>query len=187
MTQPKPRIRRAGQAAAAANQPRKRLRLPRWAASVPALGMIVVMLLLGVAGWAQRPDRIEARYRQDAETSLNSGDFRTSRVCYERLLQTSPTDKALLLGLGRSLLGLGQTTEAMELLERLAPADAAGYAPAHVLLAEQILHASTDPKALQLAETHLKRAIEADPRDPAAHDLLARLYANTGRSLQPIP
>ena len=185
MTQPAPRIRRAPQPAPDGTQPRKRLRVLHWAAALPALAMIVVMLLLGVASSAQRPERIEARYRQDAESSLASGDFRTARVCYERLLQSSPTDKTLLLGLGRCLLGLGQTTEAMQLLQRLAPIDAPGYAPAHVLLAEQILSAATDPKAVQLAETHLKRALEADPRDPAAHDLLARLYANTGRSFPP--
>lgn len=181
MTRPTSRIRRTSEPAAGAG--RRRLRVPRWATAMPALAMIVVMLLLGVAGWSQRPDRIEARYRQTADAAMAAEDFRTARVCYERLLQASPTDKPLLLGLARSLLGLGQSAEAAQLLQGLAPADAPGYAPAHVLLAEQLLNASTDPQTLQLAEAHLHRALEADPHNVDARALLARIYANTGRSL----
>jgi cytochrome c-type biogenesis protein CcmH/NrfG len=136
---------------------------------------------------AQRPDRLDARYRQDAGSAMASGDFRTARVCYERLLQHSPADAPLLFGLARSLQGLDQNAEAMQLLGRLAPIDGPGYAPAHVLLAEQILSASTDDKSVRLAEDHLRRALQLDPANSDARSLLARIYANTGRSPQSIP
>ena len=141
----------------------------------------MIVLLLGIAGWAQRSDAIETRYQHDAEVAMNASDFGTARVCYERLLQRSPNDTALLFGLAKSLQGLGQPTDAIQLLNRLAPVDAPGYAPAQLFVAEQILNASTDSKSLKLAETHARRAVEADPASHEARALLDRIYANTGR------
>lgn len=180
MTQPIPRIRRA-EPSSPKNRP-QRLNVSRWAAAAPALLTLIIVLLLGIAGWAQRPDTIEARYRRDAETDMAAKDFATARICYERLLQHSPTDPSLLLGLAKSLQGLGQPSDAIQILQRIAPAEAPGYSPAQVYVAEQILSASTDARSLQLAETHARRALEADPRNDEARLLLERIYANTGRS-----
>lgn len=180
MTQPASRIRRAPASSSGARRPT--VPFPRWAAALPALLTIVVVLLLGIAAWAQRSDAIETRYQHDAEAAISASDFGTARVCYERLLQRSPSDPALLLGLAKSLQGLGQPTDAIQLLNRLAPIDASGYAPAQLFVAQQILSASTDSKSLKLAETHARRAVEADPANGEARSLLDRIYANTGRS-----
>jgi Flp pilus assembly protein TadD len=185
MTQPVSRIRRAQ--TSSPRGPRPRLRVPQWAAATPALLTIVIVLLLGIAGSAQRSDVIEARYERDAKAAITASNFGTARVCYERLLQRSPNDPALLLGLARSLQGLGQSADAIQMLNRLAPADAPGYAPAQLFMAEQILNAATDSKSLKLAETHARRAVEADPGNSEARSLLDRIYANTGRAPIPIP
>lgn len=185
MTRPASRIRRAQSPARGA--PRAGNRLPRWAAAGPALLTIVIVLLLCIAAWAQRSDAIEARYQRDAEAAIRVNNFGVARVCYERLLQRSPNDPALLLGLAKTLQGLGQTTDAVQLLGRLAPVDAPGYAPAQLFVAEQILYASTDSKSLKLAETHARRAVEADPANEEARSLLNRIYANTGRSPDSVP
>lgn len=179
MTQPVSRIRRAQTPSAGASPGLHRM--PRWFAAAPALATIVMVLLFGIAGWAQRSDAIAARYQRDAEAALNARDFDTARVCCERLLQRAPNDPALLLGLAKSLQGIGQTTDASQLLERLAPANAPGYGPAQLFVAEQILYASTDSRSVQLAETHARRALEADPASSEARSLLDRIYANTGR------
>lgn len=185
MTQPSPRIRRASDPVPGVARPRPRM--PRWAAAVPSLATILIVGLLGAASLAQRPSQLDARYRQEAESAITSGDFRTARVCYERLLQRSSADPSLLFGLARSLQGLDQKAQAAQLLKELAPSDGAGYAPAHVLVAEQILSASTDEKSVQLAEAHLRHALQIDPENADARNLLGQIYANTGRSSQSIP
>lgn len=185
MTQPVSRIRRAPAPSSGAS--RAPIRMARWAAAIPALVTIGMVLLLGIAVWAQRPDAIATRYQRNAENAINASYFGTARVCYERLLQRSPNDPALLLGLAKSLQGLGQPADAIQLLQRLAPVDAPGYAPAQVFVAEQILYASTDPKSLKLAETHTRHALEADPSCGEARSLLDRIYANTGRLPPSIP
>jgi Flp pilus assembly protein TadD len=161
--------------------------MPQWAAAIPSLATILAVLLLGAAGLAQRPSQLEARYHRDADAAIASGDFRTARVCYERLLQRSPTDPALLFGLAQSLEGLDQKAQAAQILNRLAPVEGGGYPPAHVFLAQQVLDASTDDKSLKLAEAHLRHALQIDPANADARDLLMRIYENTGRSSQSIP
>lgn len=184
MTQPASRIRRAQTPSAGA--PLTLHHPPRWFAAVPALVTIALVLLFGIAVWAQRSDATDARYQRDAETAMNARNFDTARVCYERLLQREPDDPALLLGLAKSLQGIGQTTDALQLLQRLAPADSPGYAPAQVFVTEQILYTSTDPQSLKLAEAHARRAVEKDPNNSEARSLLDRIYANTGRSPLPV-
>ena len=184
MTQPAfPRVQRA---AAAGPSGRFRHRVLRWAAAVPSLAAIIACLLVGAAAMSQRANQTHVRYRQAADAALAAGDFRTARVCFERLLQSSPREEALLFGLAQSLEGLGQGTESAQILNRLAPLQApGGYIPAHVLLAQQLLFGTHDPASLAAAEAHLRRVLKTDPANPDARSLLASLYANTGRPAPP--
>lgn len=182
MTRPASRIRRTADPSLAA--PRNRFRFPRWAAATPALLTMAIVLLLAIAALAQRSDSIDAGYQQNAQAALESGDFETARICYERLLQHSPNDPALLFGLAKTLLQLGHPgdaihIDAIHIIQRLAPADAAGYAPAQVIVAEQILAGANDPASLQLAQKHVERALESDPNNGHALLLLNRLSAAT--------
>jgi tetratricopeptide (TPR) repeat protein len=185
MTQPaSPRVRRTP-SPTASNALRGRVL--RWAAVAPSLLAIVACLLVAAAAMSQRADQTNLRYRQAANAALAAEDFRTARVCYERLLQSSPKDDALLFGLARSLKGLGQAVESSEILQRLAPLNgSSGYAPAHLLLAQQILFGRHDATSLAAAEAHLRRVLESDPTNPDARSLLTSLYANTGRPA-PLP
>jgi thioredoxin-like negative regulator of GroEL len=176
-----PRVRRAADASESGGS---RRRLRRWAAAAPSLLAIVACLLVAAAALSQRADQTNLRYRQTADAALAAEDFRTARVCYERLLQSSPNDDALRFGLARSLKGLGQAAESSQILQRLAPLRGpVGYAPAHLLLArEQLLFGPHDAPSLAAAEAHLRRVLDADPTNADARSLLASLYANTGRS-----
>lgn len=174
----RPRVRRAPGPATARSA---RHRLLRWIGVAPSLLTILACLLIAAAAWSQRADQTDARYRDQAEAAMAAGDFRTARVCYERLLQSSPRDDALLFGLARSLEGLGQPAESAQILQRLAPPQSAGYAPAHLLIAKRLLYGPHDAKALAVAESHLRRVLESDPSNDDARSLLASLYANTGR------
>jgi hypothetical protein len=160
--------------------------LARWVAAAPSLLAIVACLLVGAASMSQRADRTQSHYRLAADAALAGQDFRTARVCYERLLQSNPHDNALLFGLARSLNGLGQAVESSQILQRIAPLQGPpGYAPAHVMMAEQLLFGPHDPKSLAAAEAHLRRALASDPANANARSLLASLYANTGRPVPP--
>ena len=176
MTRPASRIRRAQDVAP--STPRSRFRLSRWAAAAPALLMIALVMLVGIAAWGQRSDAIDASYQHDAQAAMDAGDFKTARICYERLLQHSPNDPAVLFGLARSLAGLGHPADAMQIIQRLAPTDAAGYAPAQVVVAEQILAGPHDANSLHLAQKHLERALQSDPNNAQALLLLNRLSAD---------
>lgn len=177
MTQPASRIRRAP--SDPPGKPRSRFAISRWAPAAPALLMMVVVVLIGIAAWAQRPDVIDAQYRHDADTAVQSRDFETAHICYQRLLQRSPNDPALLFGLAKCLAELEHPADAAQIIRRLAPADSAGYAPAQVLVAEQILSGPADAKALQLARAHVQRALESDPNNGEALLLLNQIYAKT--------
>jgi Flp pilus assembly protein TadD len=138
--------------------------------------LFVVTVLL------QQSSRTEARYREQASNSIASGDFQTSRLCYERLLQSHPNDPALLYGLARSLDGLHQPGEAYVILEKIAPPDAAGYTPAHLLLAEQLLDAKHINQTMALAEKHLRRVLDADPQNEEASSLMAGILDRKSHS-----
>lgn len=178
--QPSSRIRRAPQSPATRGPLVQAL--IRWSGAMPALLAIACILLFGVLALGQRTAMTRASYEREAEASLSARDFKTARVCYERLLQWNKDDVALRFGLARALDGLGQTGEARQLLERLAPPDLDGYLPAHLFLAERLLDAPQhDAQSLSLAEKHLLRVLNADPSNAPARALLSSLYANTGR------
>jgi tetratricopeptide (TPR) repeat protein len=170
MTQPASKIRRAPTPESTAG--RRRV-WRQWATAVPALGAIAFVLLFAMLVTAQSDVRTIDRYKQEAAAASASQDFKTARVCYERLLQTDGNNPALLFGLATSLEGLGQEQESLQIIQRLAPLDAAGYAPAHLLLAERLLSNSPTPEAIALAEKHLHRALEADPNNAEAQTVLS--------------
>jgi thioredoxin-like negative regulator of GroEL len=170
MTRPSPRIRRAAEPASKA-----RSTLLKWAAPAPALLTMLGVVLFAVTLLLQQSSRIEARYRELAANSIESGDYTTSRLCYERLLQTHPNDPPLLYGLARSLDGLHQPSESFVILQSIAPPDTAGYPPAHLMQAEMLLASKHTDQTIALAEKHLRRVLDADPGNVEAISFLAGL------------
>jgi thioredoxin-like negative regulator of GroEL len=146
--------------------------LRTWLPALPAL-----ISLLGVAAFfvvvsAQNSDRTTTWYTAQAATAMQLRDFKTARLCLGRLLTTSPTDPALLFGLAQSLDGMGQSMQSRQILNRLAPLDHPGYAPAHLLVAEQLLELQHTPDVMTAVEIHLRRVLEADPSNVKAQSLL---------------
>ena len=88
----------------------KRLTIRRWIAPAPALFTMIGIVLFGITVTFQQPSRTDARYREEANAALAIGDFTTSRLCFERLLQTTQNDPSLWYGLARSLDGLHQVS-----------------------------------------------------------------------------
>ena len=125
---------------------------------------------------------ITGQYRLQAWKARQAGAHATARLCYERLVREDAGDSESLFGLAEVLAEMGEAPSALELLDRLAPPDATGYAPAHLALGRQLL-ATSRPSAplLHAAEQHLLRALESQPDLIEAQALLGRLYASAGR------
>jgi len=173
MTTSSSRIRRAPAAGASRSAAS---RLLKWAGAIPAIIAMVLIAAALAAVASQRQQALETRYAQDAEQAMQSGDFETARVCYERLLQTHDGDPAFLFGLARALENLGQRAEAGQLIQLLAPVDRPGYVPAQLVLSERLLYSPVhSAKSFDLAEQHLRRVLEADPNNLEALTMMAAL------------
>ena len=61
---------------------------------------------------------------------------------------TGSRDPSHIFGLASSLQGLGQEEEATALLASIAPLNAPGYAPAHLLLAQSMLGSPSSNRSL---------------------------------------
>lgn len=125
---------------------------------------------------------VAAQYRLKAWKAQTSNDHATARLCYERLVRENPADKQSLFALAQVLADMGDAPSSLELLDRLAPLDETGFAPAHLALGRQLLAATRpSPQSVHAAEQHLLRAISAQPDLVEAQGLLGRLYALAGR------
>ena len=159
VTNAPPRVRRAEP-----KSTEKRSSVRRWIAPAPALITMIGIVVFGVAVTFQQSSRTEARYREEANACFTIGDYTTARLCFERLLQTTQTDPVLWYGLARSLDGLHQVSESVRDPCQIAQSDA-GYPPAQLWLAEQLLESGHSNQGNQLAEQHLRRVIEAEPEN----------------------
>jgi hypothetical protein len=168
MTHPSPRIRRTAEPTS-----KTRSTLLKWAGPAPALLTMIGVVLFAITLLLQQSSRIEARYRELAANSIEAGDYTTSRLCYERLLQTHPNDPPLLYGVARSLDGLHQPSESYVILQSIAPPDTAGYPPAHLMQAEMLLATKHTDQTIALAEKHLRHMLDTDPWNAEATLLLA--------------
>jgi tetratricopeptide (TPR) repeat protein len=146
----------------------------RLAGAIPVV--LAVFLVLGVAFALrqQRPTALVEAYRHRAARAFEAQDYPTARMCCERLAALGQDRPSLRYRLQQTLESLGEGERAAALLEELASAAGADYAPAQVHRAEQLL-ATARPggAAWQDAEQLLLRAgrwpEEADrPPEPDA-------------------
>lgn len=143
------------------------------AAGVPVL----LLFLVGVSSlrWFMPGDREDmvTHCQKTAVRCLALGQFDTARVAALRLSQFSNHASEGALLEAKALQGLGREKDSLAILNRLAPADQPGYAPAHVMLA--VMAASMQPPDLALSLSHIDRALRADPSNADAHELCARI------------
>lgn len=156
----------------------------RWRglAAAPA----AIALISGLAGAAllaaRSPQQDISWYESEAESAMTAHNFALSAVCYQRLLQYHPDDARDEFGLAVSLAMTGRQSEAIQLLNHLAPLSGGGYLPAHVFIAQQILaQKAAKPELMQVAGIHLRIAAGIEPQNPFIHGLLATLYARQGK------
>jgi len=108
--------------------------------SLPALLAGVLWLVLAVLLLAWTQEGIQTQYTRAATRALAARRYEEASLAFERLLETDrKSDPSHIFGLASSLQGLGQGEEAAALLAGIAPLNAPGYVPAHLVLAQSIL------------------------------------------------
>jgi len=152
---------------------------------LPALPAILVLgvwvfFAFFLMGWGTA--RTESRYREIGGRAWSARNYETARVAYWRLA-TLKSDKRseYLFFLAMNLLGLNRDQEAQGILATLAPLDRPGYGEAHLFIAQRLLTATNaPPEARRLAERHLLRAVEGNPKLIDAHNILGQIYTSDG-------
>ncbi|MEO1996725.1 MAG: hypothetical protein ABGZ17_15785, partial [Planctomycetaceae bacterium] len=145
--------------------------------STPSLvmcGLSTFVLLAHLA--ADKTDAVQ-HYRARARAALNKEDYRTAKLCYERLSQFGVEDNLSLFNLAYAANEIGDSEQTATILERIAPDDRAVYAKAHFWRAQRILASHfLGTKRLARVELHLKHVLKRDATHIQAHLGLARLY-----------
>ncbi len=141
-----------------------------------------ILLVAGFAWFPREGDNLEARYQETAASAWQAKDYELAEVCYQRLALLNPADQNHPYQLALVAEARGDLDRAAGILSQLAPTDRVGYAPAHLRQAQQLVgRKDAGPAERQLAELHLKAALQADPQLAAAHLLLGRLLSGSGR------
>lgn len=147
----------------------------------PAVLVTISIVLLAMLATGP-DDAAVAWYRREGAHRMSTGDFATARLCYASLVQKSPEKLEYKYGLATSLSKLGEYTAAAMLMRQLAPEDAAGYLPAQLEVARQLLSApSPTPEAIRSTEARLQQVLKVQPKNAEAHSMLAVLYSKSNQ------
>ena len=147
-----------------------------------AMGGLATFVLLAHLA-ADKTDAVQ-HYRARARAALDKRDFRTAKLCYERLAQFEVEDHLSLFNLAYAANEIGDMEQTATILGRIAPDSEPVYAKAHFWRAERILAAHfRGTRRLARVELHLNHVLKLDPDHIQAHLGLARLY-KTGRNFQ---
>jgi tetratricopeptide (TPR) repeat protein len=150
---------------------------------LPALLAGAVTVALTGLGLLIPAGELEARYLEGGKEALKRRDYGAAQVVYRRLAPRGGERPEALYGLALTAEATGQTARAEALMAELAPAEGAGYAPAHVWQARRLLRGNA-AETRALAESHLLRALDGELEDrDGAHGLLGELYL-AGRQLE---
>jgi tetratricopeptide (TPR) repeat protein len=130
------------------------------------------VLLLAATASAQPQQRFEATpsgdvYYERGARALRQGDLATAIDYLARAAQASPGDASVLATYAQALIAAGREDEAAAILERVG----SGQGRVNEDLALGVVRYQL--RQYQPAADHLKRAVAADPSNPAAHLYLA--------------
>ena len=152
---------------------------------LPSVLALAVLLAYGVFLYGWKPAHAESRCYTMAGRAYEGQDYETARVVYQSLLRLGGKQRqeyAFKLMLCQRQ--LGQNRAAAMLASALAPLTGLGYAPAHLLVAKELLSATNgigDPDQLnKMIISHLERASQGDPSNPEVQQLLGNIYVSWG-------
>ena len=154
----------------------------RLAVRLPALLVVLLVGGLALARTLKSNTELLQRYLQAADSALREKDYAAARNYFQKALQLGSSRPEVRYALALCQEGTGHDALAASLMARLAPADKAGYYPAHVWQAQRLLRSAKPTDAdRRLAEVHLLLALQQEPGEAGAHALLAQLYWDSAR------
>jgi len=154
---------------------------------LPALAGIIFIIVIAVYTVLRSEDGLQDLYARQAINSRFAADKRKEQLCYERLMQVQgvgdPRRLETQYALARVSRELGQEQRARFLLQELANPDVEGGLPAaHIERAREIWARSRRPQDIELAERHLRRALNKQPENQEANALMGLILYNTPAS-----
>ncbi len=104
-------------------------------AGVPALLAFLGIAYLGALIATSKGDnQLLASYSHEGTRAFQKKEFQTAEICFRRLMVESTSDRdQRAFQVASVAIALGDHARADSLLNRLAPSDRAGYAPAHLM------------------------------------------------------
>jgi predicted Zn-dependent protease len=156
-----------------------------WVMMAPSLFFMGIIILVGLA-LIVIPDEANRRTQYEIETyrAISANNIIRARNCLENLIQISGENPKpeYLYQLAIISEQAGESERAFRLLERLTLPGKAGYAPAHVNLAEILLgQQNPSPATLDEAERHIQSLLVQRPEDPNYLRMQARLQLARNR------
>jgi tetratricopeptide (TPR) repeat protein len=153
--------------------------------------LLAIPAFLGVAGVAVfafyhfgwQSERAEAMCVEQGSRAMAAGQMQRASLAYQsRLRLRRSAEPEYLFRIAQCFGELNRRPEAAAMFSVLAPADRAGYVPAHMFLARALLSSGgASPRALELAATHLQKVLQQEAQNTDARELLGRIYLQLGR------
>jgi tetratricopeptide (TPR) repeat protein len=155
---------------------------------LPALVAGGAATSLAIAASTSQREKLTARYDAEAKRGFENKDYPRAQLCAERLAQLEGQSEESLFRLAQALDAQGHTGRTQSILDRIAPLDQPGYAPAQLWQAQKLLQkvAANSPQARD-AEIHLENAVKARPNFTDAHAVLGQIYAFSDRAQEAEP
>lgn len=141
-----------------------------------------LLLVLACRG-AQRPSMMVQDYLAVARQAQRAESHKAASLYYERVLQLrNGRDNETLYNIALAAEGLGNTDRVEAIMRVLAPPDEAVYARAHVWQARRLADKNEfAPEDFQRVHSHLRYAVQLDPKDAEARSMLAMYYIRMDR------
>lgn len=150
----------------------------RPADGVLGLPAVFALVLLGFMYVNSRHDsggQYLDKLEKSAQQNIEKGKFVEAHITAMRLAQTDGQNQKAAILEAKALRGMHREKEAARLLARVAPMDAPGHAPAHVMQAALLL--AKEVPDVQAALRHVENALHTDPDNQDALELAARFAA----------
>ena len=149
---------------------------------LPALAVFILVLVTAIALFQNRPD-FQRRYLRLGLQAMEQQNYKAANCYFLRLVKENGNRADYQYHLAMSFRGLGDAATAELLMDHLAPVEGApGYLPAYLALAdEQLASRPLTTKAIQKAESYIRKALEIDPKNVDAHARLGELYFRLNR------
>lgn len=147
----------------------------------PAIAATTAAIVLTVMVFRLNAEENIETYKHALTDGAKARDPAAATLILERLALLDPDQPEYRYQWALAVRLQGKFDRAMSLLSSIAPLDHAGFAPAHLVIAQRLLDNQPTPETMRIAEIHLRRALERQPDSEDALSMLGQLYFAQGK------